>query len=119
MIATTKTKLLSFNRHCVSSLIPLNMNDIELPESASFRLLGNDLTPNLDWKPYPQSVAKQASQSIGYLFQSQRYLTHETILSLNTATNRHCMENCSHIWSDAPQLGCLDLLNKVQRRVIK
>ena len=36
----TKTKLLLFNPHRESSLIPLRMNDIELPESASFHLLG-------------------------------------------------------------------------------
>ena len=32
-------------------LIPLKMNDIELPESASFCLLGLVFTPKFDWKP--------------------------------------------------------------------
>ena len=57
-----------------SSLIPLKMNDIELPESASFLLLEFVFAPKLDWKLYVQSAAKQSSQRVGSLFQSQRYL---------------------------------------------
>ena len=114
----TKTKLLSFNRHRESGLIPLKMNDIELPESSSFRLLGLVFTPKLDWKPYVQSIAKQASKRVGSLFRSQRYLTPESILYLYKATIRPCMEYCSHIWGGAPQSGCLDLLDRVQRRLV-
>ena len=32
-------KMLSFNHYLEGSLIPLKVNDIEFPESASFRLL--------------------------------------------------------------------------------
>ena len=78
----SKTKLLSFNRHRDYSTIPVNMNGIELAESASFRLLGLTFTPKLDWKPYIQSIAKQASQRVGSLYRSQRFLTPETILLL-------------------------------------
>ena len=46
----TKTKLLSFNRHRDLLLVPVEMNDIELPEETSFPLLG--LTRSMDWKPY-------------------------------------------------------------------
>ena len=38
----TKTKLFSFNRHRDPLLVPVEMNDIELPKETSFRLL--DLT---------------------------------------------------------------------------
>ena len=38
--ATTKTKLLSFIRHRDPVLVPVEMNDIELPEETSFHLLG-------------------------------------------------------------------------------
>ena len=47
----TKTKLLYFNRYRESTLIMLKMNYIEVPECASFRLLGLVFTPKLDWKP--------------------------------------------------------------------
>ena len=57
----TKTKLLSFNHHRDPSLVPVKMNDIELPKSTSFRLLGWIFTPT-DWKPYLQSIAKAASR---------------------------------------------------------
>ena len=55
----TKTKLLYFNHHRESSLIPLKLNDIELPESSSFPLLGLAFSPKLHWKSYVQSIATQ------------------------------------------------------------
>ena len=69
-------------------------------------------TPKLDWKPYVQSVPKQASQRVGSLFRSWRYLTRETIQYLYKATICPCMGCCSHIWGGAPQSGCLDLLDR-------
>ena len=42
-----KSKLLSFNCHHESILIPLKMKDIGLPECDSFRFLGLVLHPNL------------------------------------------------------------------------
>ena len=113
-----KTKLLSFNLHRESSLIPLEMIDIELPENVSFCLLGLVFTHKLDWKHYVQSVAKQTSQRFGSLFQSQTYIPPETILYLYKATIRACMEYCSYIWDGVPQYGCLDLLDTVQRRLV-
>ena len=94
------------------------MNDIELPNNASFRLLRLVFTPNLDWKSYVQSVAKQASQRVRSLFRSLIYLTPETILYLYKATTPPCMEYCSHIWSGAPKPGCLDLHDRVHRKLV-
>ena len=42
----TNTKLLSFNRHRESILIPLKRNDIELPECASFLFFDLFLHPS-------------------------------------------------------------------------
>ena len=90
----------------------MKMNDIELPECASFRLLGLVFTPKFDWKPHVQSVAKQASQRV----RSQRYLAPETILYFYKGTICPCKECCSHIWGGASQSGCLDLLDRDQQR---
>ena len=60
--STTKTKLLSFNRHRYPRLVPVEMNGIELPEETSFRLLGLVFIRSMDWKPYIQSIAKAASR---------------------------------------------------------
>ena len=114
----TKTKLLSFNRHRCYDPCSISMNGKQLEESDSLRLLGITFTPKLDWKPYVQSIAKQASQRVGSLFRSQRYLTKDALLYLYKASIRPCMEYCSHLWSGSPKAGCLDLLDRVQKRML-
>ena len=114
----TKTKLLSFNRHRDPLLVPVKMSSIELHEETSFRLLGLTFTPTMDWKPYIQSIAKAASSKVGSLFIAQRFLSPESILYLYKSTIRPCMEYCSHIWGGAPMSKGLDLLDRVQKRVV-
>ena len=63
-------------------------------------------------------MLQNKSQRVGSLFRSQRYLTPETIMYLYKGTIRPCMEYCSHIWGGAPQSGRLDLLDRVQRRLV-
>ena len=97
----SKTKLFSFNRHRSYDACPISMSGKQLEDSDSFRLLGVTFTP----KPYIQSVAKQASQSVGSLFRSQRYLTKDSLLYLYKATislrlfykyyHGHCSEELS------------------------
>ena len=114
----TKTKLLSFNRRRCYDPCSISMNGKQLEESDSLRLLGITFTPKLDWKSYVQSIAKQASQRVGSLFRSQRYLTKDALLYLYKTSIRPCMEYCSHLWSGAPKAGCLDLLDRVQKRML-
>ena len=87
-----------------SILIPLN--DIGLPECASFCLLGLVFTPKLDWKLLSSLVAKQASQRVGSLFRFQRYLTPETILYFYKDT-------IPHVWSTAAPIFGVVLHNRV------
>ena len=46
-----KTKLLSFNHHR-DPLVPVEMNDIELPGETTFRWLGLTFTQSMAWKPF-------------------------------------------------------------------
>ena len=94
------------------------MNGIELPEETSFHLLGLTFTRSMDWKPYLQSIAKAASRKVGSLYRSQHFLTPESILYLYKCTIQPCMEYCSHIWGGAPRSHVLDLLDRVQKRVV-
>ena len=94
------------------------MNDIELPEKTSFRLLGLTFTRSMDWKPYIQSIATAASRNVGSLYRAQRSLTPGSILYLYKSTIRPCMEYCSHIWGGAPRSHGLDLLDQVQKQVV-
>ena len=88
------------------------------PECASFSLPGLVFTTKLDWKPYVQSVAKQASQRVGSLFRSQRYLTPETIMYLNKATILPMYGVLLPYLEWCPQPGGLNLLDRVQRRLV-
>ena len=54
----------------------------------------------------------------GLLHRAQRFLTPESILYLYKSTIRSCMEYCSHIWGGAPRSHRLDLLERVQKRVV-
>ena len=114
----TKTKLLSFHRHRDPFLVPVEMNGIELPEKNSFRLLGLTFTPNMDWKHYIQNIAMASSRKVGSLYRSQRFLTPETILHLYKSTIQPCIEYCSHLWAGAPKSQGLDLLDRVQKRIV-
>ena len=75
-------------------------------------------TPTMDWKPYIQSIAKAASRKVGSLFRAQPFLSPESILYLYKSTIRPCMEYCSHIWGGAHMSKGLDLLDRVQKRVV-
>ena len=94
------------------------MNGIELPEETSCRLLGLTFTRFMDWKPYRQSIAKTASRKVGSLYRAQRFLTPESILYMYKSTIRRCMEYCSHIWGGATRSHGIDLLDRVNKRVV-
>ena len=114
----TKTKLLSFNRHRDPLLVPVEMNGIKLPEDTSFHLLGLTFTRSMDWKPYIQPIVKAVSRKVGSLYRAQRFLAPESILYLYKSTIRPYMEYCSHIWGGSPRSHGLDLLDRLQKRVV-
>ena len=114
----TRTKLFSFNSHRDPLLVHVVTNGIELPEETSFRLLGLTFTRSMYWKPYIQSIAKAASRKVGSLHRAHHFLTPESILYLYKSTIRPYMEYCSQIWGGAPSSHGLDLLDRVQKRVV-
>ena len=109
----TKTELLSFNRHRDPLLLR-----VELPEGTSFHWPGLTFTRSMNWKPYIQSVAMATSMKVDSLYRAQRFLTPESIVYLYKYTIRPCMEYCSHNWGGAPRSHGLDLLDRVQKRVV-
>ena len=72
----------------------------------------------LDWSSYIISIVKTASQKIGALICSMKFLSPEFALYLCKSIIRPCMEYCCHVWSGAP--GCyLELSNKLQKRIYR
>ena len=109
-----KTKLRSFNRHRDPPLVPVEMNGIGLPEETSFRLLGLTFIRSMDCKPLPRLIQGKWTHYIG----PSVSLLLNPFLHLDKSTIRPCMEYCFHIWDGAPRSHGLDLLDRVQKRVV-
>ena len=80
-------------------------------------MLGLTFSSKLDWGSYIISIAKTASQKIGALICSIKFLSPGATL-LYRFTIWQCMEYCSHVWAAA--LSCyLELLDKLQKRICR
>ena len=75
--------------------MPVEMNDIELPEETSIRLLGLTFTRSMTGRHIIQSIAKAASRKVGFLYRAQCFLTPESILYLYKST-------IQPVWSTVP-----------------
>ena len=89
-----------------------------LEEKSSFKMLGLTFFSELDWGSYIVSIAKIASNKIGALIRSMKFLSPEVALYLYKSTIRPCMEYCCHVWADAPSCY-LELLDKLQKRICR
>ena len=89
-----------------------------LEEKSSFKILGWTFFSELDWGSYIISIAKTASNKIGALIRSMKFLFPEVALYLSKSTIRPCMEYCCHVWAGAPSCY-LDLLDKLQKRICR
>ena len=122
-----KRWLVSFNPSKTNSLLhsrlrdrsqhpSLVMSGTAMEEQEAISLLGLTVRSDLSWKPYLQSICKQASQRVGCLYRASRFLHPETILYLYKSTVRPIMEYCCHLWAGAPRTH-LYPLDRVERRV--
>ena len=68
------------------------MNGSVLEEKSSFKMLGLTFCSKLDWGSYIISIAKTASEKIGALIRSTKFLSPEVALYLYKSTIRPCME---------------------------
>ena len=91
--------------------------DDMMDTSASFTQLGLPLSSNLTWKTHIHSLAKHASQKLGFLARACRFFSSSHILSIYKSQMRPSLEYCSHVWGGAPK-STLFLLDKVQSKAI-
>ena len=97
----SKTQLVSFDWSNNTGSIDVKMNGSVLEEKSSFKMLGLTFSSNLDWSSNIISIAKAASNKIGDLICSMKFLSPEAALYLYKSTIRPCMEYCCHIWGGA------------------
>ena len=72
----------------------------------------------VDWGFYMISVAKTASEKIGTLIRSVKFLSPDLALYLYKSIRWPCMEYCCHVWDGAPSCY-LKLLDKLQKRIYR
>ena len=108
-----KTHLVSFDLSNNTGAVDVKMDWSVLEEKSSFKMLGLTFSSKLDCSSYIISIAKTASQKIGALIRSMKFLSPEVVLYIYKSTIRPCMEYCCHVWAVAPNCY-LELLDKLQ-----
>ena len=73
---------------------------------------------NLSWKSHVHSIAKHASQKLGFLSRARGLFCPSQLLTIYKFQVRPSLEYCSHVWGGAPR-SSLHLLDKVQSKAIR
>ena len=94
------------------------MNGSILEEKSSCKIMGLTYSSKLDWGSYIISIAKTASNKIGALVHSMKFLSPEFALYLYQCTICPCMEYCCHVGAGAPG-WYLELLDKLQKGICR
>ena len=94
------------------------MNGDKLDTSASFTQLGLSLLSNLTWKTHIHSLAKHASQKLGFLARARGFFSSSHLLFIYKSKIRPPLEYCSHVWSSAPK-SAFCLLDQAQSKSIR
>ena len=94
------------------------MSGHELDISSSFTQLGLSVSSNLSWKTQAHSIAKHASQKLGFLSRARGFFSPSQLLTIYKSQILPSLEYCSHVWGGAPR-SSLHLLYKVQSKAIR
>ena len=113
-----KTKQVVMSRKHHQDFPPVFMNGYKLDISSSITQLGLSMSSNLTWKPYINSLAKHASQKLGFLSRARGYFSPSQLLTIHESQIRPSLEYCSHVWGGAPK-SSLHLLDRVQSNAIR
>ena len=97
---------------------PVFMNGHKLDTSSSITQLGLSVLSILTWKPHINSIAKHASQKLGFLSRARGYFSPSQLLTIYRSQIRPSLEYCSHVWGGAPK-SSLHLLDRVQSKAIR
>ena len=116
----SKTKQAVISRNRNQNFSPVLMNDDKLDTSASLTQLGLTLSSNLTWKAHIHSLAKHASQKLGFLARACGFFSSSHLVSIYKSQIRPSLEleYCSHVWGGAPK-STLCLIDKVQSKAIR
>ena len=94
------------------------MGGLELDISSSFTQLGLSVSSNLSLKTYIHSIAKHASQKLGFLSRARGFFSPSQLPTIYKPQICPSLEYCSHFWGGAPR-SPLHLLDKVQSKATR
>ena len=118
LLSSTKKRQHRWSYHVnISKISPVFTNSHKLDISSSFTQLGLSVSSNLTWKPHINSIAKNASQKLGFLSRACGYFSPSTLLPIYKSQIRPSLEYCSHVWRGAPK-SSVNLLDRVQSKAI-
>ena len=80
--------------------------------------LGLSLSSYLTSNTHIHSLAKDASQKLGFLARAHGFFSSSHLLTIYKSKIRPSLEYCSHVWAGAPK-STLCLLDKVQSKAIR
>ena len=98
----SKTKQAVISRKRNQNFPAAFMNGDKLDTSASFTQLGLSLSSSPTWKTHIHSLAKHASQKLGFLARARGLFSSSHLLSIYKSQIRPSLEYCSHVWGGAP-----------------
>ena len=112
-----KTKEVVTSRKHHQDFPPVFMNSHKLDISPSVTQLGLSISSNLTWKPHINSIAKHASQKLGFLSRACGYFSPSQLLTIYKSQIRPSLEYCSPVWGGTPK-SSLYILDRVQSKAI-
>ena len=112
----TKQVVILRKHHQDFSLVFMDGHKLDI--SPSITQLGLSISPNLTWKPHINSIAKHASQKLGFLSRARGYFSPSQLLTIYKSQIRPSLKYCSHVWGGAPK-SSLHLLDRVQSKAIR
>jgi len=86
--------------------------------SSSCTQLGLSISSNLTWKLHINSIAKHASQKLGFLSRARGYFSPSQLLTIYKSETRPSLKYFSHVWGGAP-ISSLYLLDRVQSKATR
>ena len=92
-----KTRLILSDQFNNIGAIDVKMDRSVLEEKSSFKMLGLSFSSKSDCGSYIVYIAETASQKIGALIRSKKFLFPEVALYLFKYTIQPCMEYCSYV----------------------
>ncbi|CAH2064889.1 unnamed protein product, partial [Iphiclides podalirius] len=116
----SKTQACLFSaKRSPSNLAPTFQN-VSLEYTDRLRLLGVEISSNLNFGRFIESKARAAARKLGVLAKVRRYFTPGQLLTLYKAQVRSCVEFCCHIWAGATKchLAALDSMERRAERLI-